>query len=203
MYNKPLGEQLSAFLAIIGENPVVTSILHDPPFDDGTPWYITSGVLYQSVWNSLLGKPLLENVKDCDIIYFDTDRSKEKESATEARIQEKYKHLPLIIEPINQARVHLWHHEDFYGYTIAPYTSCEESITRWPSTTVCIGVTQRDGVVQVFAPYGLNDIFGMIGRPNIASGLRLMYEGKSRKWQRQWPDITILPWPDEKRSVSV
>ncbi len=76
------------------------------------------------------------------------------------------------------------------------YSSCEETLTRWPSTVVGTGINKINGKINVFAAFGLNDIFSMTIRPNTGSGLRRLYEGKTKKLLSKWPTFIVHPWPD-------
>lgn len=193
--NDPLIHQRKKLIEIILQNPNVKAALDDPPFSDGTEWYIAGGSIYQTVWNYLLDRPLTAGIEDIDIAYFNLDISKDRELEIQADLCEKYHNLDIRIEAVNQARVHLWHEQDF-GYAVSPRISCEDSIKQFPSTVTSVGVTLRGRAVEVFAPFGLDDIFTMTARPNISSGLKGMYEGKLRKWQSKWPGITVHPWVD-------
>jgi hypothetical protein len=62
------------------------------------------------------------------------------------------------------ARVHVWYKEAF-GKEIKPYTSTEDAIDTWPTTATSVGVRYSNGRFQVYAPYGLHDLLGMIVKP--------------------------------------
>ncbi|MDQ1047340.1 hypothetical protein QFZ76_005576 [Streptomyces sp. V4I2] len=32
-------------------------------------------------------------------------------------------------------------------------------------------------------------------RPNPVLAPREVYKAKTRRWQEQWPELTVLPWP--------
>ena len=54
-----------------------------------------------------------------------------------------------------------------------------------------------DGEPRVYAPYGFDDLFGMVVRPNPRSPApRHVYEDKAERWLRHWPELTVLPWSD-------
>ncbi|HTU07056.1 MAG TPA: nucleotidyltransferase family protein, partial [Trebonia sp.] len=48
---------------------------------------------------------------------------------------------------------------------------------------------------RVYAPFGLSDVFNLVARPNPVLAPRHVYQAKTDRWQRQWPGLTVLPWP--------
>ena len=47
----------------------------------------------------------------------------------------------------------------------------------------------------MYAPHGYDDLFDLVVRPNPDSPApRHLYEAKAQRWQRQWPELTVLPW---------
>jgi hypothetical protein len=63
-------------------------------------------------------------------------------------------------------------------------------------TAACLGVRlEREGHWRIYAPYGLADVFNLVVRPNPVLAPRSVYEAKVARWQRQWPALTVLPWP--------
>lgn len=44
------------------------------------------------------------------------------------------------------------------------------------------------------APFGLDDMFDMIVRPNKRIVTREVYERKAQRWATHWPRLTIMPW---------
>jgi hypothetical protein len=48
----------------------------------------------------------------------------------------------------------------------------------------------------VVVPRGLADVFNLVVRPNAVLAPREVYEAKTAWWRKQWPDLTVLPWPE-------
>ena len=48
---------------------------------------------------------------------------------------------------------------------------------------------------RVYAPHGLGDVFNLVVRPNPVLAPSHIYQGKTARWRRQWPSVTVLPWP--------
>ena len=87
--------------------------------------------------------------------------------------------LDVRVEVRNEARVHLWYEDHF------------------ASTTCCYGIRRTpSGDDEIYAPHGFADLFDMILRPNPVLAPREVYESKAARWQREWPRLTVVPWPE-------
>lgn len=157
-------------------------------------WYIGAGCIAQTVWNHFHGYDLESFISDIDLVYFDpTDLSYEAENAVIQKAKEFFRWSPIPVDVKNQARVHLWY-EDKYGYAILPYRSIEEAIDTWPTTSTAIALKPDDATYDIYAPYGLEDLFSLTVRPNKVQITREIYEAKCRKWIKHWPKLIFLPW---------
>jgi len=180
---------------MITRNPVVTEII-DRAADLALPgWYLTSGCLFQTVWNVLSGFEPTHGIKDYDMIYFDdADLSWEAEDAVIRACAERFWDLPADVEVRNQARVHLWYPAKF-GIECEPFLSSEEGIDSFPAAMSCLGVRRVDGRLQTYAPHGFSDLFDFIVRPNPVRAPREVYEAKTARWAGVWPRLRVFPWP--------
>jgi uncharacterized protein len=158
-------------------------------------WRVVAGCIYQSVWNVLTGRPRGTGINDYDLIYFDaSDLSEGAEKAIERSVQSHLLAFPAPIEVRNQARVHLWF-EGYFGVSYPPLRSADEAITRYASATHAVGVRLlQDDQLDVFAPFGLQDIFAMVIRPNYALPNRETHERKAARAKSVWPEVTVVPW---------
>ena len=103
--------------------------------------------------------------------------------------------LPAPVQIRNQARVHLWYEQKF-GTPCPPHPCTEAAIDTFEATTSCLGVrAEPGGPWRVYAPYGLADVFNLVVRPNPVLATREGHQAKTARWQRQWPGLTVLPWP--------
>ena len=75
-----------------------------------------------------------------------------------------------------------------------PYTSSEDAIGTWPTTATAVGVRLAQGRPVVFAPYGLDDLLGLVVRANRVQITPEIYRRKVSRWTRHWPNLTVLPW---------
>jgi len=159
--------------------------------------YVGAGCVAQTVWNRLHGYPPQHGIKDIDIVYFDgQDLSIGAEQAALERAAARFPDLAPRLDVKNEARVHLWY-EARFGFPIAPYQSVEDAIGSWPSTATAIGVRIETGRFRAFAPFGLDDLWGGIIRPNKRLITREIYEAKANAWRAKWPDLRVYAWADE------
>ncbi|EKD23617.1 MAG: hypothetical protein ACD_81C00212G0001 [uncultured bacterium] len=157
-------------------------------------WYLGAGCISQTVWNILHGFDPEQNIKDYDLVYYDAeDITKESELAFMQKAADMFKDIPVVLDIVNEARVHLWVEEEF-GYAIDQYSSVEEAISTWPTTITCVGVTRREGMIHVYAAFGLDDVFGMVLRPNKKLITEEVYMNKVKKWTALWPKLTAVGW---------
>lgn len=190
----PIDEQLEHFRAALSTNHTLVGVL-DLAAGLGLPgWYLVAGCLYQTVWNVVTGQPPESGILDYDLGYFDaSDVSWEAEDAVIQAGREVFGATPVEIR--NQARVHLWYEQKF-GAPCPPYDSTEAAIDTFEATCACLGVRlEPGGRWRVYAPHGLSDVFNLVARPNPVLAPRHVYQAKTARWQRQWPALTVLPWP--------
>ncbi|MDR0263218.1 MAG: nucleotidyltransferase family protein [Sphingobacterium sp.] len=156
--------------------------------------YIGAGCIAQTVWNYLIGNPFGYGIEDIDIVYFDTDLTYEKEERIIKSGKEVFCKLPIKVDIKNQARVHLWY-KDKFGIDLKPYSSLEEAIDSWPTTSTSLGVRlDQNGEWKVYSPYGLEDLFQLKIMANKKLITQDIYKNKYEKWKRKWPELDIIPW---------
>ena len=153
-------------------------------------YYLAGGAITQCIWNSLLNLPLLEKVKDFDVIYF-CKEEKYQEKTHETTINSRVTHsIPVDIK--NQAFVHEWY-PDKFGNKIAPYKNVEEALLSW-IPAFAIGIRKEEKEYKIFAPFGLQDTLDMYVRPNKNIMSSKNYEKMATSFQERWPQIKIEPW---------
>ncbi|MFD5181964.1 nucleotidyltransferase family protein [Streptomyces sp. NPDC058372] len=193
----PLDEQLAALRATLSRNPTLLAVLGRAAGLALPGWYLTAGCLFQTVWNVTTGRPPEQGIKDYDLFYFDAgDLSWEAEDRAVQAGREAFAGIPAEVEIRNEARVHLWY-EGKFGTPCPPHLSTEAAIDTFAATTCCLGVRlEPGGRWRVYAPHGLADVFALTLRPNPVLAPREVYETKAARWREQWPELTVLPWPD-------
>jgi hypothetical protein len=158
-------------------------------------WYLGGGCIAQTVWNVAHSHPAATGIDDFDIAYFDRDLSARAENEAVTRVRDLLADLPVRPDVKNQARVHLWYAARF-GYEIRPYCSCEDALATWPTTAAAIGIRWVNGTLLVEAPFGIDDLLGLVVRPNRVQITPDIYAAKVERWGRVWPLLQILPWED-------
>lgn len=188
-------EQIDRLEGMLKQNKTLQAILERADSLDLPNWYLGAGCISQTVWNILHGFDPEHAIKDYDLVYYDTsDISYEGEDAYVQKAKELFSDLPVALDIINEARVHLWVEKKF-GYKIDQYKSVEEAISTWPTTITCVGVRYgKDGKFKVYATYGLDDIFTMVLRPNKKIITEEIYMKKVSKWTKTWPMLTVIGW---------
>lgn len=152
---------------------------------------LVAGCLYQTVWNHLTGRPPGTGIRDYDVIYFDEDLSWEAEDAMIRGVAAAAAGCPGPVEVRNQARVHLWFEQRF-GLPYPPLRSADESLERYVSIVHAVGVRLEDGGrLDVVAPFGLDDMFAMIMRPNPMADDRASHRRKAERAREIWPEIQV------------
>lgn len=190
-------EQIDRLEEMLKKNKTLQVILDRAGSLGMRDWYLGAGCISQTVWNILHGFDPEHAIKDYDLVYYDaSDISKEGQERFIQKAKELFEDLPVEIEIVNEARVHLWIEEEF-GYAIDQYKSVEEAISTWPTTITCVGITRSNGKMRVYATFGLTDVFNMVLRPNKKLVTEEVYMNKVQKWTKVWPKLKVVGWNDE------
>ncbi len=194
-YNKDILLQAKILESILTSSKLIREVLKRAKLSGLDNYYIGAGCITQTVWNYLFHQPFDYGIKDIDFVYFDNiNLDYEAENRVIAGVKGLYADMKIDIDIKNQARVHLWY-KDHFGYDILPYSNLETAINTWPTTVTAIGVRKKeDDSLRVYAPFGLNDLFGKIVRPNKAQITEEIYLTKTSRWLEKWPELTIIPW---------
>jgi uncharacterized protein len=180
------------FIALALRNPVNATILQRLPSLNLTDTWLVSGSLFQTVWNIQTGRDVEHGIRDYDIFYFDPDTSYAAEDAIIRRVQKAFADIPAVIEVRNQARVHLWYVEKF-GVPYPRLTRASDGIDRFLMDCAQVGIRNRGGGHELYAPKGLADVADMIVRPNPTGNFQAArYEEKTARWKALWPELTVM-----------
>lgn len=90
--------------------------------------------------------------------------------------------------------MHLWYPAKF-GYEVPPLASAAEGVATWPETAACVALRlEPDDSLHLVAPYGLDDLLGMVHRRNPARVSAEEYERRLRKKRirERWPRARVL-----------
>ena len=152
--------------------------------------YLAGGSITQAIWNRKLGHNPLHNVKDFDVVYFDRNQTKsEKEYELEINSLKKSS-VPVDVK--NQAEVHEWYGAKF-GNEIEPLATTEDGIRMW-LPCFAVGVRLENDLLNVFAPFGLEDQAKMVIRPNKTAMSKENYDAMNHSFKQRWPDLKIEAW---------
>lgn len=189
------GVLVERLLVAVLADPVCAAIVDRAPSLGLPEWWLTAGAVFQNVWNAVEGRAPGHGIKDYDLFYFDDrDLSWEAEDQVIGRAAALFDDLDATVEMRNEARVPLWY-GDRFGVPAPVFTSARDAIDAFASTTCCVGVTNGPDGLQVYAPYGLADVFALRMRPHPRLAPRAVYETKVRQYQERWPSLTADPWP--------
>jgi len=158
-------------------------------------WLLVAGCLYQTVWNVLTGRPRGTGIKDYDVIYYDgTDLSWEAEDGVIRSVATATRDCVGPVEVRNQARVHLWFPGRF-GIAYPQLASADEALRNYSSIAYAVGVRlEHDDALDTVAPFGLDDVFAMVIRPNRALNNAATHASKGERIKAIWPETVIEPW---------
>jgi hypothetical protein len=156
-------------------------------------WCIGAGAIRNLVWDSLHGYEIPTYLTDVDVAYFDmSDLSSTRDAEILSRLAAQCPEIPW--EVTNQAAVHLWF-ESVFGKSVPPLMSLSEAVASWPEYTTAVGLTLRnDGIIDICAPYGLDDLFSMVVRRNPARVSIDIYRRRveQKRYLDRWPQATVI-----------
>jgi uncharacterized protein len=183
------------FEEIVGADPGLVQLLMRLRAVRLAQWRLVAGCLYQTIWNAVTGRPRGTGIKDYDVIYFDDrDLSWSAEDRVIAHVERTTRGCVGPVEVRNQARVHLWF-ESRFGCRYPRLSSADESLLYYASVVHAVGVRlEDDDSLDVAAPFGLDDVFAMVVRPNYALDNAASHTRKAARAKAVWPEITVLPW---------
>jgi uncharacterized protein len=155
--------------------------------------YLGGGVIRNLVWDKLHGYSSPTPLADLDLAYFDAaDLSRETEQRLEAQLKTLQAKIPWQVR--NQAAVHLWYEKRF-GYRVEPLSSIKEAISTWPETTTAVAVKlNKNDQLEIFAAYGLVDLFDMTLRRNPRRVTKAIFQERlaSKQILLKWPRVRVI-----------
>ena len=156
-------------------------------------WCIGAGAVRNLVWDHLHGYVEPSRLPDVDVAYFNPqDMSPETDQALECKLEELAPDVPW--EVTNQAGVHTWF-EDCFGHPVQPLRSLVEAVASWPEYATCVGVALSNrGRTEIIAPWGLEDLFGLVVRRNPARVSLETYRQRTeqKRYAQRWPRVRVL-----------
>lgn len=153
--------------------------------------WIGAGAIRNSVWDHLHGRaPGLAG--DVDVVFFDAGIGPDADSAFQRRLEAARPDIAWDVA--NQAHVHTWYRACF-GKDVPALATLAQGIASWPETATAVAARlDRDGSLDLIAPFGLDDLFGLSLRWNPA---RVGFDEFSRRieakrWLERWPRLRLI-----------
>jgi uncharacterized protein len=161
---------------------------------DAPDWLLGAGAVRTAVWDRLHGYENPPSASDIDLVFFDaSDLSVERDRQVEALLRAELPEAPWDAK--NQAAVHLWYPRKF-GYAVEPLRSSADAVATWPETATAVGLRLTDdGQLRVCAPFGLDDLLGLVHRRNPRRVSVEEYERRlsTKRIAERWPRAAIVP----------
>ena len=172
------------------ENPdmmAILTIIRDLELNDS---WLAAGSVRNFIWNLLSEKPAFDRETDVDVIFFDPDVSYEETLAIENQLKEDFPRYQWELK--NQVYMHQ------HSPHTAPYVNSCDAMSKYPERCTAIGLRlHADATVELFAPYGLEDILNFQVRPTPhflenEDRMKLYQKRLSKKnWQEKWKNLTF------------
>jgi uncharacterized protein len=154
--------------------------------------WVAAGFVRSLVWDHLHQRQASPLPEDIDVIWFNPARVEPQvDLALETLLTRRCGGVQWSVK--NQARMHIRNGD-------VPYGSAGEAMMRWPETATAVGVRlDHSDEIEVSAPLGLEDLFGLMVRPTQRfSGEKLEVfreRYQSKRWLEKWPRLTVVLEP--------
>lgn len=165
----------------------ILQIIYDLKLKDS---WLCAGSVRNFIWNILSDKPGFDTETDVDVIFFDPDVSYEETLNIESRLKREFPHYHWEVK--NQVYMHL------HSPNTHPYTSSQDAMSKYPERCTAVGLRLlENGQLELFAPYGLDDIFHFYVQPTPHFlediSRRQLYNKRIQKkeWQKKWSKLQI------------
>ena len=169
------------------EMMAILTIIRDLELKDS---WLAAGSVRNFIWNLLSEKPAFDRETDVDVIFFDPEVSYEETLAIENKLREDFPQYQWELK--NQAYMHQ------HSPHTAPYRNSCDAMSKYPERCTAVGLSmQADATLELFAPYGLEDILNFQVRPTPhflenQDRMKLYQQRLSKKnWQEKWKNLTF------------
>lgn len=177
-------DAVALLVALLRVDPVrwhLLGVVRDMHLPDG---WIGAGFVRNAIWDHLHGRSPSAMTGDVDVLWHDRQ-------CVDPAVDRAYEARLRAIEPSvvwsvkNQARMHGRNGD-------RPYPSAVDAMRYWPETATAVAVRRiGNDDCDVAAPFGLDDLMGLVLRPTpgFAGGKRVVYEARvrSKRWLERWP----------------
>ncbi|NJS13483.1 MAG: nucleotidyltransferase family protein [Sphingopyxis sp.] len=152
--------------------------------------WIGAGFARDAVWDHLHGYSTTAPHGDVDVIWF---RNEPTLDGVDLRVElELQDVMPELLWSVkNQARMH-------HRNGDSPYTSIVDAMRHWPETATAVAARLGpSGLVEINAPFGLDDLFALRLRPTPAFQANkhpiFVDRVSSKRWIERYPLLTLEP----------
>lgn len=151
--------------------------------------WLGAGFIRNLVWDRLHGFPAPTPLADVDVLTFEPGTGSEREIQIEAALASALPAVPWSVK--NQARMHARNGD-------AHYRDTEDALRHWLETPTAVAARlAAGGAVEILAPFGLTDLFGLTVRPtpharsrrDRLKAYRLRMAAKA--WSATWPGVRV------------
>jgi hypothetical protein len=177
--------ELQALIASDHPRMRVLRFVHDLGLPD---CWIAAGFVRNCVWDHVHQHATSLLPQDIDVIWYDpTQPTAERDTFLETVLRDRDGALKWSVK--NQARMHQRNAD-------RPYQSATDAMKYWPETATAVAVRLgHQGIIEVAAPFGLDDLFELIVRPTqrFITEKHPIYLDRirSKGWQATWPCLKI------------
>jgi hypothetical protein len=150
--------------------------------------WVAAGFVRSLVWDTLHDRAASPLPDDIDVVWFDAARAaRARDAALEALLRGQDDLLGWSVK--NQARMHGRNGD-------APYRDATHAMAHWPETATAVGVRLADGGgIEIAAPFGLDDLFGLVVRPtprfSTDKAATVFARMRDKRWQAIWPRLAL------------
>ena len=170
------------------ENPDMMAILTVIRNLELTDSWLAAGSVRNFIWNLLSDKSPFGCETDVDVIFFDPDISYEETLSLEKKLREDFPQYQWELK--NQVYMHQ------HSPHTSPYTSSRDAMSKYPERCTAVGLRLNEkSVLELFTPYGLEDILNFQVRPTphfLENEDRMeLYQTRLSKknWQEKWKNL--------------
>ena len=150
--------------------------------------WLAAGSVRNFIWNLLSDKSPFDYETDVDVIFFDPDISYEETLLLEKKLREDFPQYQWELK--NQVYMHQ------HSPHTTPYTSSRDAMNKYPERCTAVGLRlHEDSALELFTPYGLEDILTFQVRPTphfLENEDRMaLYQIRLSKknWQEKWKNL--------------
>lgn len=160
--------------------------------------WVAAGFVRNCVWDYVHQHTPSHLPQDIDVIWFDSEQpTSGRDTFLEMALRGQDDAIRWSVK--NQARMHQRNAD-------SPYQSATDAMRYWPETATAIGVRLgHDGIIEVAAPFGLDDLFELIVRPTerFVKEKHPIYLDRirSKSWQATWPRLSVKMASSRQQSI--